>query len=211
FDAGTEKFIKDWRNSIIMIAVRDSRLHEADPLIGVVVIPLFKVLKNRSQLTDSFPLVGGAKLPRQLLGWESGTLEIYPESIRAVSGLPAELSSCRILLRTLYGKGKVYPKQEDDGNTGWRQKRDRPIRLPVKKRYSSCLLVQFRKRVLGPDQTPVFGTIWLRTVPDEEVVTVKIALRKNKGNAMERSRFNATEDIGEKVGELEIKIKVWPG
>ncbi|ESK94680.1 meiotically up-regulated 190 protein [Moniliophthora roreri MCA 2997] len=227
FDAGTEKFIKDWRNNIVMIAVRDSRLHEADPLIGVVVIPLYKILKNRSQLTDSFPLAGGvgfgrmkcsllfrsvqAKLPRQLLGWETGTLEIYPESIRAVPGLPAELSSCRILLRTLYGKGKVYPKQEDGGNAEWHQKRDKPIRLPVKKRYSSCLLVQFRKRVLGPDQTPVFGTIWLRAVPDEEVVTIKMALRKNKGNVMERSRFNATEDIGEKIGDLEMKIKVWPG
>ncbi|KAK7050938.1 hypothetical protein VNI00_005050 [Paramarasmius palmivorus] len=227
YDAGTEKFIKDWRNSIVIIAVRDSRLHEADPLIGVVVFPLHKILQHRSQLTDSFPLVGGmgfgrikcsllfrsvqAKLPRPLLGWETGTLEIYPESIRAPSGLPSELSTCRILLRTLYAKGKVYPTQEDGSNNGWRQKHDKPIRLPVKKRYSSCLLVQFRKRVLGPDPTPVFGTVWLRGIPDAEEVTVKMALRKNKGNAMERSRFNTTEDIGEKVGELEMRIKIWPG
>ncbi|KAL0568797.1 hypothetical protein V5O48_013180 [Marasmius crinis-equi] len=225
-NAGTEKFIKDWRQTVVMIAVRDARLHENDPLIGVVVLPLKKLLKDGCQITDSFPLVGGmgfgrvkcsllfrslqAKLPRPILGWNTGTVEIFPESIRPSGDFPSELQSCRMLLRTLYGKAKVYPGQADDGEQ-WQSKRGRPVRLAVKKRAASCLLLQFRKRVLGPDQTPAFGTLWLREIPDEEVVTVKVAIRRNKGNALMRGRGNASEEIGDKIGELEMKVKFWPG
>ncbi|KAF9267810.1 hypothetical protein L218DRAFT_984691 [Marasmius fiardii PR-910] len=227
YNACTERFIKNWNETVVTIAVRDARLHENDPLIGVVVLPLEKILKERCQVTDSFPLVGGmgfgrlkcsllfrslqAKLSRPILGWDVGTLEIYPETIRPLEGLPTELTACRILLRTLYGKGKVYAKEDSAGGGGWRSKRDRPIRLAVKKRFASCLLIQFRKRVLGPDTTPAFGTFWLRDVPDNEDSRIKMVIRNNKGNAMERSRFNATEEIGDKLGELEMKVRFWPG
>ncbi|KAJ8072423.1 hypothetical protein PM082_015982 [Marasmius tenuissimus] len=231
FNAGTEKFIKDWKEAVVIIAVRDMRLHEKDPLIGVVVLPLAKILKDRCQLTESFPLVGGmgfgrlkcsllfrsvqAKLPRPVLGWSTGTLEIFPDTIKASGNLPSELFGCRMLLRTLFGKSKVYPGEGSDSSTGgggkWQSKRDRPVRLAVKNRSASCLLIQFRKRVLGPDQTPAFGTLWLRDIADGEEVTVKVAIRRNKGNALTRGRFNASSEIGEKVGELEMKVKMWPG
>lgn len=59
FAAGTERFIKDWRTASLIIAVRDSRTHEADPLIGVVVLPLQTLFKDRSQISQAFPLTGG--------------------------------------------------------------------------------------------------------------------------------------------------------
>ncbi|KAF9071786.1 hypothetical protein BDP27DRAFT_1321352 [Rhodocollybia butyracea] len=230
YDAGTERFIKCWPATIVMIAVRDSRLHEIDPLIGVVVLPLQQLFakRGRSQVTDVYPLVGGIgfgrlkcslmfrsvqiqpspeRFPQTLLGWDVGTLEVKTETIRASNDLPADLKSSRILFRTLYGRDKALSSA--DG--GWHQKKDRPIRLAVKNRFASCLLIQFRTTALGPDKTPAFGTVWLKDVPDEEEITVRLAVRRNKGKAMVKARFNASEDIGEKVGELEMRIRFHPG
>ncbi|KAF5380786.1 hypothetical protein D9757_007109 [Collybiopsis confluens] len=231
YEAGTEKFIKSWSNTIVMISVHDARLHEIDPLIGVVVFPLRHIFTKigRSQVTNTYPLIGGMGfgrikcslmfrsvqiqpspelIPKELLGWDVGTLEVRAETIRGSSDLPEELKSSRIRLRTLFGKAKVVPTSSRDG---WSHRKDRPIRLAVKKRFASCLLIQFRKSVIGPDKTPVFGTLWLKDLPDLDEVTVRVAMRRNKGNAMVRGRFNASEDIGEKVGELEMRVRFWPG
>lgn len=214
-----------------MIAVHDARLHEIDPLIGVVVFPLQQIFANpgRSEVTDTYPLIGGLGfgrikcslifrsvqiqpspelIPKELLGWDVGTLEIRPETIRGSSDLPEELKSSRIRLRTLFGFDKVVPTSSSDG---WRHKKGRPIRLAVKKRFASCLLIQFRKSVIGPDKTPAFGTLWLKNLPDLDEVVVRVPVSRNKGKAMVRSRFNASEDIGEKVGELEMRVRFWPG
>ena len=40
FNASTERFIKDWTASHICIVVRDSRMRENDPILGMV---FFKV------------------------------------------------------------------------------------------------------------------------------------------------------------------------
>ncbi|KAE9387430.1 hypothetical protein BT96DRAFT_1079957, partial [Gymnopus androsaceus JB14] len=203
YDAGTERLIKNWSTSIVMIAVRDSRLHEVDPLIGVVVLPLRQLFTNRgrSQVTDSFPLIQPSPedmhIPREMTSWDVGTLELNIETTRASGNLPHDLKSARILFRTLYGREKVLPVTDGDG--GWRQKRNRPIQLAVKNRYASCLLIQFRKTALGPDKTPAFGTLWLKGIPDVEEVTVRVAVRRNQGKDMVRGRFNVSEDIGERI------------
>ncbi len=36
FEAGTERFIRDWRSAIVTVTVRDSRNRQHDPIIGVV-------------------------------------------------------------------------------------------------------------------------------------------------------------------------------
>lgn len=36
FNASTEQFVADWRSSHICLVVRDSRLREVDPILGVV-------------------------------------------------------------------------------------------------------------------------------------------------------------------------------
>ncbi|KAJ3782097.1 hypothetical protein GGU10DRAFT_276229 [Lentinula aff. detonsa] len=231
YDAGTERFIKSWPNTVVMIAVRDARLHEVDPLIGVVVLPLQQlfVKRGKSQVTDTFPLVGGIgygrlkcslvfrsvqiqpspeTFPKAWLGWDVGTLEVKTETIRASEDLPEDLKSARILLRTLYGRDKALP---NSSGGGWHQKKNRPVRLAVKNRFASCLLIQFRKTALGPDKTPAFGTLWLKDLPDIDEVPVRIVVRRNEGNAMVRARFNASDDIGKKVGELEMQVRLWPG
>ncbi|KAK0461108.1 uncharacterized protein EV420DRAFT_1619590 [Desarmillaria tabescens] len=223
FNASTERFIKNWFDATVIIAARDARVHETDPLLGVVVLPLQKIFKHRSQVTDSFPLVGGigygrvrlslafrsvqAKLPRELLGWDLCTLEIQP-SVKTSANFPADLASCKLIVQTPYGRRKMYP--HPDG--GWKTKiESRSVRLAVKNRYASCLLVQFQKRALGPDVIPAFSTLWLKDIPDGEELAVTLTVRKNVNDALTRARFNATTDIGEPIGSIDVKVKLWPG
>ncbi|KAJ7252697.1 hypothetical protein B0H12DRAFT_1117399 [Mycena haematopus] len=203
FAASTERFIKDWRTTTVMIAVRDSRQHEVDPLIGVVVLPLRTVLKDRSQINDAFPLVGGvslvfrsvqARLPKSLLGWDIGTLDIQPRARASDDAFPTDLAACRLVLRTVNAKGKMRAQPE---NRVWEQKRGKPVRLAVKRRFGECFLVEFRKNSLGPDHTPAFCTLWLKDIAQ---------------GALARARVNAEQPEGvEKVGTLEMTVKMWPG
>ncbi|KAK7030708.1 meiotically up-regulated 190 protein [Favolaschia claudopus] len=234
FGASTERFIPDWQTASVIIAVRDARTHEIDPLIGVVVLPLKTVFKTRSQINEAFPLVGGIghgriqlslvfrslqlELPKPMLGWDIATLDIEPHA-RVVDGnLPADLASCRLTLRTLNSKGKM---RSQDGKSGeWRQKNDKPIRLAVKRRFGECLLVQFRKNALGPDHTPAFCTLWLKDLADEEEATVKLPIWRSGHGVLERARVNSEQPSSqdgeewknvEQVGTLELTVRVWPG
>lgn len=38
FNAGTERFVRDWRKSHVTIAVKDSRMRENDAILGVVML-----------------------------------------------------------------------------------------------------------------------------------------------------------------------------
>lgn len=59
YNAGLERFVRDWRNTEIVVAVKDSRTRENDAILGVVVLPLARILKDRSQISGVFPLSGG--------------------------------------------------------------------------------------------------------------------------------------------------------
>jgi hypothetical protein len=193
-----------------------------DPVIGVVILPLRDLFKTRSELTDSFPLVGGIgygrmrlslvfrsvqlRLPKRLLGWDVGTLEVSPQ-IKPSSNLPREYESCRILLRTPYGRSKMVPNRTGEG---WTSKGGNPIRLAIKKRYASCLLLQLRKSVVGPDPTPAFATLWLKEIPDNETLNLSLPVFRNTNRAFDHAQKNATTGFGEQVGTLDLTVRFWP-
>lgn len=223
FNAGTERLIKDWRTTEVMVSVRDSRVHENDPLLGIIYLPLSQIFHKRSQLVDQFPLVGGVgygrvrlsmvfrsiqlQAPKELLGWDYGTLEITgPVTSK---DLAAELSDLRIKLRTSVTRGKMYSQNADSGKH-WRSKHDRPIRLAVRKRYCSCLVIEFRKNRLGPDKTPAFAVLWLKDIPDEEDKTVILPVWRGHEN-LKRAETCCVDDLGEKAGTLEVPLKFFRG
>ena len=63
FNAGTERFMRDWRSGIVTITVRDSRYRQHDPILGVVPLRLSDVLQTSSQVTRWYPLDGGIVSP----------------------------------------------------------------------------------------------------------------------------------------------------
>ena len=59
FEAGTERFMRDWRSGIVTVTVRDQRYRQHDPILGVVPLKLSDVLQTSSQVTRWYPLDGG--------------------------------------------------------------------------------------------------------------------------------------------------------
>ncbi|MCJ1245145.1 hypothetical protein MMC30_002346 [Trapelia coarctata] len=222
FNAATEKMIRDWRTTEVMISIRDARVHEDDPLLGIVYLPLAHIFHTRSQKIDEYPLVGGIaygrirismvfrsvdlQLPKQLLGWDYGTLEVTGPVTS--EGLPAELQGLRIKLRTTVNRGKMYPSH-DHGK--WEPKKDRNVRLAVRNRYSSCMVVEFRKNRLGKDGTPAFAVFWFKDIPDDEETTMTLPVWSGGDKDLKRAESNCLEDMGEKIGTISIPLKLWHG
>ncbi|KAI9761756.1 MAG: hypothetical protein M4579_000850 [Chaenotheca gracillima] len=215
FNAGTERFVRDWRTTQIIVSVRDSRVHEDDPLLGIVSIPQRHTFKDGAQIDGNFPLAGGIgygrvrismvfrsvqlKAPLELLGWEYGTL-IFPSKIEH-KGLPEEYTSLRLKLSTTVGKSKMVPSEG-----AWVGKKDRSVRVAVQKRYSSCLSIEFRKNQLGKDKTAAFAILWLHEIPDEEDCNVEMSVWKGD-DALKRARTNCDPEPGEKIGTLHVPLR----
>jgi len=228
FNAGCERFIRDWRNTEVHISVRDQRVHEDDALLGIIYLPLSRVLKHRSQFNAYFPLSGGVGYGRarisivfrsvqlqasqNLLGWEYGTLDVKPV-VKAID-IPKDLQNLRMKIRTTLARGKLHSGSQDgelnqmDGHIVWKSKKNRTIRLPVRKRYASTLIVEFRKNSALADRTPAFCVLWLKDIPDNEEQTVRLAVWKGD---LSRAQNNVLEKYGEKVGEIELKMAFWSG
>lgn len=228
FNAGTERFVRDWRTTEIMIAVRDSRVHENDPLLGLVYLPLKKIFRERSQVIDSYPLVGGIaygrvrismvfrsiqlQAPREILGWDSyGTLKIT-SSITS-EDLPADLQGLRLKLRAGVNRGKMSSSKTDtDHESRFMAKQGRLVRLAVRKRYSSCLVIEFRKNKLGLDKTPAFAILWLKDILDEEDQTVTLTVWRGDSEKLKRAETCCLADeMGERAGSLEVPLKFYRG
>lgn len=228
FNAGTERFVKDWETTEIIISCRDSREREDDALLGVVYIPLKQLFKHRSQFVDNFPLVGGIgfgrarismvwrsvdlQLPRNLSGWDYGTLE-FKGGVR-VKQLPEDLQGHRIKLRTNLGRIKFQSK--NDGT--WHSKHqgsDDSSFLPVRQRYSSALVIEFRTSSIGLDKTPAFAVLWLHRLTDEEEQTETLRVWKGGKKNLKRAEsccdYDGLEEDDQKLGEIELTLKFWPG
>lgn len=216
--------IRDWRDTEIMISVRDSRVHENDPLLGIVYLRLRHLFDKRSQVVDKFPLVGGIgygrarislvfrsvqlQAPKELLGWDYGTLEVTGPITS--QNIPSDLRGLRLKLRTSVNRVKMYSSNSEEG-AEWKSKKDRPVRLAVRKRYSSCLVVEFRKSSLGLDSTPAFAILWLKDIPDEEEMTVTIPVWPGDAG-LKRAEGNYVHELGEKkMGTLRVPLKYWRG
>lgn len=137
FEAGTERFIRDWRSCIATVTVRDSRNRQHDPIIGVVPLKLSDVLLTSSQSTRWYPLDGGIgfgrvrisllfrsvelKLPPPQLGFgEIGTFEFLSDTITAVN----YDASAKTKLKLRTGGSSAVVKSDkctasEDGSLSW--------------------------------------------------------------------------------------------
>ncbi|TKA73380.1 hypothetical protein B0A55_06369 [Friedmanniomyces simplex] len=125
YNAGVERFVPDWQNCEVYVAVRDARVREDDPLLGIVHLPLHEVFKHRAQINGFYPLMGGVgfgrirismvwrsvqlKAPAQELGWQYGTLEVR-SGVRGEGGLPAEVRAAKVRLGSDIDYVKMYPR-----------------------------------------------------------------------------------------------------
>lgn len=244
FNAGTERFVKDWRSAEVMISVRDAREREDDALLGVIYLPLGKVFQKTSQVMSTYPLAGGIgygkarismvwrsvelKMPKELLGWDYGTLEVKPPVMAKGGGeMMEQLKDYRIKLKTNLGKVKMQPsgthtfrsnQETTSGRPEWRPRgkaQEESVFLALRKRYASSLIIEFRKSTIGPDSTPAFAVFWPSELVDEEEKTVTLKVWKGGKDNLERARtccdYNGIDENEQPVGEIEVTLKFWRG
>jgi hypothetical protein len=228
FNAGTERFVKDWRDAEVIISVRDSRPGEDDALVGLVYLPLAKAFAKRTQVIDTYPLVGGIGLgrarismvwrsvdvdmPQNIRGWDYGTVEIRGE-IKATNAMPDDLKDCRLKIRSNVGKVKMIP---EDGKWVHKGKKGPASGfLAIRKRYASALTIEFRKSKIGPDSTSAFAVLWLHDVVDEEEELKILKIWKYEKKGLKRARaccdYNGLEEKEQPLGEIELPLKFWRG
>lgn len=229
FNACTERFVRDWRSTDIQLAVRDARVHEDDPLIGIVHLSLGDLFRDRraSCINDYFPLAGGIgygrlrvsivfrsiqiQPPTRSLGWNIGTLEIASD-VYAADDLPKDLRNHRLKLHTTLGKVRMHTRRHDnyehtgmaaDTQSHWTSVRNHSQLLPVERRYASNLCIEFRAHtgvgILGKDKSPACAVLWLCTIPDEEWLDVTLPVWRTDSALLKRLQSNRLPD--EKCGE----------
>ncbi|KAI9839590.1 MAG: hypothetical protein M1819_002216 [Sarea resinae] len=238
FNAGTERFIRDWRSAIVTVTVRDQRYRQHDPILGVVPLRLSDILQTSSQATRWYPLDGGVgfgrvrisllfrsvetRLPPNMLGWDVGTFEFTSDRILALN----YSGHAKIKLRTGGSSGKIPRTQarslpEGDGMFWDLAKKDgkHNVRLPVKYRYRSPVVFEFHTSAKrGAD---AYAIIWLQHLIDNEEVDINIPIWKTKmgsrltQNYVTEANYSAKqvpglEDLSE-VGRLQFRCRFKAG
>jgi hypothetical protein len=230
FEAGTERFIRDWRSCIVTVTVRDSRNRQHDPIIGVVPLRLSDVLQTASQSTRWYPLDGGIgfgririsllfrsvelRLPPTQLGFgEIGTFEFTSDALTTAGYCPSERT--KLKMRTGGSSASVKPdvcRKTDDGtgltwdisgNETSKRHRSTRIRLPVRFRYRSPIFFEFHpsgKR----RKTDTFASLWLQDVPDAEEKDFDIPIWRCD-NGMRLSQNYITPDNVQSVPDLRVE------
>ncbi|KAM0815265.1 putative C2 domain-containing protein [Seiridium cardinale] len=228
FNAGTERFVRDWRSAIVTVAVRDSRNRQHDPIIGVVPLKLSDILQTSSQATRWYPLDGGIgfgririsllfrsvelKLPPSQLGWDVGTFEFTSDTITSTF---ADKSSYKLRLRTGGSSGVVKREQctASEGQLVWNingeEKNARP-RLPVRYRYRSPIFFEFHSS--GHRHAECFSAVWLQELVDNDEKDFDIPIwRCDNGqrlsqNYITEQNFHSIPDIKlEELGRLRFR------
>lgn len=229
FNAGTERFVKDWRAAEVIVSVRDSREGENDPLLGVIYLPLRRVFEKRSQVMATYPLAGGVgygrarismvwrsvevKMPRELTGWDYGTLEVKAP----VKGrVQEELRGSKLKFKTKIGKAKMY-SDEEKGTWGLKKTKEEEegVFVGVIKRYATSLIVEFRNSAFVSEDKAAFAVLWLGDIPDEEERTVMLKVWKGGKAHLRRARscagYSGLEEGEQPLGEIEMTVRFWRG
>lgn len=221
FNAGTEKFIRDWRSSIVTVAVRDSRHRQHDPLIGVIPLKVSDILQTSSEVTRWYPLDGGIgfgrarisllfksvelRLPPPEMGWEIGTFEFTSDKIETVGWAPA--SKAKLRLRT--GGSSASVKRSCSAKEGDSMTFDvsgsshsQEMRLPVRHRYRSPVFLEFSP--VGKRHSEAYAAIWLKDLKDSDEQDFDVPLWKCN-NSLRLSQNYITEENCRDVPDIDIE------
>lgn len=236
FNAGTERFVRDWRSAIVTITVRDQRNREHDPILGVVPLKLSDILETSSQVTRWYPLDGGigfgrvrisllfrsieTRLPPHMLGWDVGSFEFVSDRILAVGYKHA----AKLKLRTGGSTGKIgrtgaHKLDEGDGYYWDLQANNGKynVRMPVKHRYRSPIVFEFH--IANKRKADAYAVVWLQHFIDNEDTDINIPIwttsappRLIQNYITEENCHNepGLEDI-EEVGRLQFRAHFKPG
>lgn len=133
-------------------------------------------------------------LPRNLCGWETGTLEI-PSGVR-IEPTP-EFSSGfnvkKLEICTTDGSYKVPSSSAstENGSVYWDIPVDK-VRLPVYNRYSSAVVFQIGSGGVGPvgQDADFVAVYWFKDMPDDEETEIRVPVLKGKNMKLLRQNYS---------------------
>ncbi|KAL7267575.1 hypothetical protein RUND412_009834 [Rhizina undulata] len=223
FNAGTERFIGDWTKSSVLVVVKDQRMREIDPILGVVEFKLAEVLKNASMISRFYPLQGGVgygkirvsllfkaietPLPRRMTGGDIGEVEII-SGVEAggITDEDVKAADC-LVFKTLLGKKKA--KKNADGSVWVMEGSQKSSVLGVRHRFAEKVVIEFRRegRVRRGKEIAV-AVLWLKEIVDDQVVEVTLPVFKTD-DTKERMRIvqNCIDTAEGAVGQVTFKVK----
>ncbi|KAI1341950.1 C2 domain-containing protein [Xylariaceae sp. FL0016] len=222
YNAGTERFIRDWRSAIVTVTVRDSRNRQHDPIIGVVPLKISDILQTSSQSSRWYPLDGGIgfgrvrisllfrsvelKLPPPQLGWEVGTFEFLSDKI-TTTFTGTDKGKIKLKLRT-GGSSAVVKREQctaENGEVSWSisgvTNNPRP-RLPVRYRYRSPIFFEFA--LPNKRHSEHFAAVWLQELVDNEEKDFDVPVWKCN-NSMRLSQNFITEETFRSVPDIKLE------
>ncbi|KDQ51904.1 hypothetical protein JAAARDRAFT_139718 [Jaapia argillacea MUCL 33604] len=238
FNAGTERFVRDWRKAHVSVVVRDSRMRENDAVLGIVFLKLSELFANASEITRFYSLEHGvgfgrvrvsllfrpveAKLPRNLLGFDTGTVAVRNVGVIADKGHVDLLAKCELHLKTYTSSTKLSRKsaQVVDSRIVWHA--DDAAEIPVQKRYGSALLVAFKgSGVMTGSKKRALAVLWLRDVVDHEDRTVEVALWQSEDYSRlkhnyvppdgDLSAWDQDKEKMHRIGTVQLDLTFRPG
>jgi len=187
-----------------------------------VTVKLGELFKNSSEVTRLFSLQEGVgygranisfmfrqvktDLPRPMLGWETGTLEI-PNGIRIepAPGFTEGFNTKKLEICTTDDSYKVPSNSArvEGGSVFW----DPPVekvRLPVYNRFSSAVIFEIGSGGFGPigQDSDFIAACWLKDVPDDEETNIRVPILKSKN--LKQLRQNYINDQTAQTHEYEI-------
>jgi len=233
FNAGTERFVRNWRKTQVIVVVRDSRLREEDPILGIVDLKLADVLRKSSQISRYYPIRGGvgygkikisllfrsidAQLPPPVLGADIGSVEIISRKIYADSIADSDVAKADFVhFSTPLAREKA--SRVADGHWEFAPRSlssSMGLRLGVRHRHSDPLVLYFRRdsKLRIRDKTVAVAVLWLKDIPDDEVVSVELPVFRAAKDKMERVVQNCGDAFAgtERVGAVAVEVKFWRG
>ncbi|EHL01096.1 putative Meiotically up-regulated gene protein [Glarea lozoyensis 74030] len=218
------------RTKVVSITVRDQRMRQHDPILGVVPLKLSDILQTSSQVTRWYPLDGGigfgrvrisllfrsveTRLPPSQLGWDVGTFEFTSDKILATG----YHTQSKLKMRTGGSSGKIgraHCKKTDEGdgiywNMSGEKGHEHNVRLPVKYRYRSPVVFEFHSATHR--SADAYAVVWLHHLEDNKEENISIPIWKtDKGmrltqNYITEENFKDIPDLKiEEVGRLQFR------
>lgn len=224
FNAGTERFVRDYRETTVLVVVEDSRNRESDPILGAVELKLSKVFQNSSVISRYYPIQGGVgygkirisllfrsidtSLPKQMLGADIGSVEIVSRFISAQDITDGQVAGAGYLtFRTPLSKRNAHQAGTVSTAPGWSLENKR-FRLSVRHRYAvPCILYFRRDSVVLRDKCLAVAILWLKDIPDEEVTTVRLGVYQPEDIDRFVQNYGDAVGTGKCVGSVVLTVR----
>jgi hypothetical protein len=236
FNAQTERFVRDWRTAVFTVTCQNSVHREHDSVLGACTLKLSEILQTASQKTAIYALHGGMgygrilisvlfrsvdlQLPKNLLGWDLGSLEVLGDNISVENDEKDYLSSSKIVMHTDVGKGAISRRwiEKNESGTSWNLERIREgsndlqknrVLIPVRRRYQSHVKVEFFNQ---SSRKPVaYAVYWLSDLVDNTATVLDLSVYKtpmpkqmtqNYLSNIERDKIDS-----EKIATLKLTVR----